>query len=371
MRRIDRYLLSEIVVPFLIGAVLVLVLKTADWLYGLFRILYASSPPADVLLILAYRMPLVIKLAVPAGLLLGAALGLNRLEHDRELMALRMAGIPLFRLITPYLIVGALASGLLFWLQETVIPGASHQAERLTRKLAFQSPAGFVHQDVVMKLDSQNYVYVREVDPRTQTLNGVLLCRREPDSVTFYSIPAAENRNGVWFLEPDPITKELPQFWTFDNKGGVVRGQIEGPGSWFNLRQDALNFMTDQISSPDEVTLRGLLDLRKGVRGYVPGSLSMTSLYPNRLAFYVHRRIADPLTALIGILIAIPLAVHFGRSGGYVGLLLSAALAFCFVVSQQWTQVLAENELLDPVLAAWAPNAIFGLSGVVMLLFKK
>ncbi|HEY3378285.1 MAG TPA: LptF/LptG family permease, partial [Armatimonadota bacterium] len=89
MRRIDRYILSEMAVPALVGGFLVLLLLVGNQLYMLLRYLYQGVPAHDVLLTLLYYTPGVLMMAIPAALLLGTALGLNRLERDREILALR------------------------------------------------------------------------------------------------------------------------------------------------------------------------------------------------------------------------------------------------------------------------------------------
>jgi lipopolysaccharide export LptBFGC system permease protein LptF len=42
-------------------------------------------------------------------------------------------------------------------------------------------------------------------------------------------------------------------------------------------------------------------------------------------------------------------------------------VAFCFVVSQQWMEVLVDNSYLHPVIAAWAPDGFFGILGIILL----
>lgn len=375
MRRIDRYLLSEMIVPGFVGGVLVVMLLVGNQLYTLLRYLYQGVPVHDVLLTLWYYTPGVLMLAIPAALLLGTALGLNRLERDRELLAARMAGVRLKRLVLPIIMLGVIAWGVMFYLQERVIPTTTHKALQLSRKLAFGSPAALVPRDQVFKAGDY-FIYVREVDPsaKVQTLRGVMIVK--PNSGGGYpqwlTIPIAENHNGEWLFRPDPVTNEPPRLYYFLPNGDTWTGVATGKESGLNLPQNSFDFLYDQRTTAEEFTFKELrAALHSGMRGRTTYGLGNgIVLDAQHLHFYLHRKIAAPLAALVAILIAIPLSVHFGRSGGYVGLLLSVVVAFVFIISQQWSQVLAENNYLHPVLAAWAPNAIFGLLGV-FLLFKE
>jgi len=368
MRRIDRYILLEGLLPATVGGLLVLMLLVGNKLYVLLKWLYAGSPAGDIGKILLFSLPTVLMLALPASLLLGTALGLNRLERDRELMAMRMTGTRLTRLILPLLVMAVFASGLLFLLQEKIIPQCEHQAQKLTRKLTWGSPTALIPRDVMLRV-GQNYVYVREVDQKAQTLHGVMVCKVDAGTLTWLTIPVAENHNGQWYFKRDPVTQEKPKVYIFAEHGNPIYGEIEGKDNWLNLKQDVTDFLGDEKTNADEFSFNELRALQDGVRGV--GMPSSLPLEPNLLTFELNHKIAAPLAALVAVLIAIPLSIHFGRSGGYVGLLLSVVVAFFFVISQQWGQVLVEQRLISPILGAWAPDALFGGLGIVLLLLEE
>jgi len=369
MRRIDRYLLSEMMIPALVGVMLLLLLLIGNVLYMLLLVLYGGAPLHDIGMILFYRLPEVLLQAIPGALLLGTALSLNRLERDRELLAIRMAGVRLKRAILPYVVLGIISAVGMFVLQDTLVPQATHLAEVAQRKLIFGTPTSVIQQDVFFKTD--NYVfYVGKIDTKSQVMKQVLIYKTEANSTTLYTIPLAENHHGRLFFKANPDTGQAPIFYIFDRSGiPVTTGSAES--GEIDLKQDVWNFINDQPSRPEELTFIQLFRLLKNMRGV--GSISgyTLPLTPPQLTFFLHRKLALSLSTLVAILIAIPLSVHFGRSGGYVGLLLSVVVAFFFIIAQQWAQVLAVKDLLNPVLAAWAPNALFGLIGIVLLVLEE
>ncbi|MHB9131050.1 MAG: LptF/LptG family permease [Armatimonadota bacterium] len=375
MRRTDRYLLSEMIIPASIGVLMLLLLLVGNWLYALLNLLYGGKATwREVLEVLMYRTPSVLLLAIPGALLLGTALALNRLERDRELLALRMSGVRLTRLVLPYIITGVIFSGAIFWLQETVIPVATHRAVKAQRKMAWRAPTSVLEaqSDVVLRIN-RNYVYIQRVEPSTQTLYGVIICMMESTGYpTWLTVPIAENHDGHWMFKPNPATNEMPRMYKFNAQGKMTDyTDITGQDSWLNMKEDVWGYVSDQPSTPDEMTFRQLRSYQQGLRGAGVGVAPVVPLSPDGLIFSLNRKIAAPLAALVGVLIAIPLSVHFGRSGGYVGLLLSVLVAFFFVVAQQWAQSLSVNHLMNPIIAAWAPNAIFGVLGVVLLIREE
>ena len=374
MRRIDLYFITEMTVPAIVGFMIMLMLLLGRQLYALLLILYRCSATGhDIVWMLLYYLPTVMMLAVPACLLLGTSLSLNRLERDRELQALRMAGVSLMRLVLPMIMVGVIFSIGMFVFQEKVIPITSHRAELIKRRLAFGSPALFVPQDVVMKLEDNSYLYVRRIDPKTQTFYGVILLKQNPGRFpTLLTVPMAEDHDGQWFLQADPTAPQIkPRLYTFSEHGELSAEGVAGPGSWINMTKEVWAYINDAPTTADELTIKQLLDLRHGLRGAGTGIDLNMALDPEMLTFYLHLKFSSALAALVAVLIAIPLSVHFGRSGGYVGLLLSVMVAFFFIVSQQWAQVLAETSHLSPIIAAWAPDVIFGLLGLILLIREE
>ena len=377
MRRIDRYILAEMVVPGLVGGVLVVMLLVGNQLYGLLRYLYSGVPIGDVMLALAYFTPGVLMLAIPAALLLGTALSLNRLERDREILSMRMAGVRVKRIVLPLIVIGILASGGMFYLQEKVIPYTTNQAMRLTQKLAYGTTAALVQRDTVFKVSSGSttyFIYVRDTgaDRGKQILYGVTVLEVTPrGNPTWYTIPVAESDRGQWVLKSDPLTGEKVRGFYFPRNGQPA--ELTAESGAFNLPMEAFSFVDNQRSTPEEYTLQELTGrMRQGITGSVGYSMNDGMIFDrNTITFFVHRKMAAPLAALVAVLLAIPLAIHFGRSGGYVGLLLSVVVAFCFVITQQWMQVLAERSYLDPILAAWTPNILFTAIALVLLMREE
>lgn len=372
MRRIDRYLLFEMIVPALVGVMLLLLLLIGNVLYSLLLVLYSGASLRDLGLILLYYLPEVLLTAVPGALLLGTALSLNRLERDRELLAVRMAGVRLKRAILPYIVLGLVSAGGIFLLQDTLVPRMSHKAELLKRKISLTTPTAIIQEDVFFKTGDYAF-YVHEVDSKLQVLKQVLVYKKEQNTITLLIIPWAENHNGNWFFKADPVTKEPPLICRFGPNGKrdfdlTEYDTLKGDLNYLNMKGDIWQFISDQPSRPEELTFAQLLRLRNNVRGVGIGYSGITlPLSAPELTFFLHRKLAISLATLVAILIAIPLSVHFGRSGGYVGLLLSVVVAFFFIVSQQWAQVLVMKDMLNPIIAAWGPDALFGLIGVVLL----
>ncbi|MCC7124206.1 MAG: LptF/LptG family permease, partial [Acidobacteria bacterium] len=82
----------------------------------------------------------------------------------------------------------------------------------------------------------------------------------------------------------------------------------------------------------------------------------------------LYRKVAFPFVTLVMTFIAVPFAVTTGRRGAMYGIGIGIVLALLY-----WTMIsvfaaFGAGGLISPLLAAWAPNLLFGAAAVVLLL---
>ena len=78
-------------------------------------------------------------------------------------------------------------------------------------------------------------------------------------------------------------------------------------------------------------------------------------------------KIAIPVTCLVIALFGAPLATSTQRGGTAYGIGLSLAITVTFLMLIQLTKAVGGKGLIAPDLAAWIPNALFAVVGVVLL----
>ena len=67
-------------------------------------------------------------------------------------------------------------------------------------------------------------------------------------------------------------------------------------------------------------------------------------------------------------LIAVPFAVTTGRRGAMYGIGVGIVLALVYWLMLSVFAAFGQGGLIDPMLAAWAPNLIFGAAALYLLL---
>jgi len=82
----------------------------------------------------------------------------------------------------------------------------------------------------------------------------------------------------------------------------------------------------------------------------------------------LHRKVAFPFVTVIMTLLAVPFAVTTGRRGALYGVGVGIVLAITYWIALSVFVALGSGGVMTPMLAAWAPNILFGAAAVVMLL---
>jgi hypothetical protein len=117
VRRLDRYILREILYPAIIGlAALTFVAITRGLGTLLEKIIRISATPGEIWAISATLLPNVLIFTLPMAVLVGILTGFGRLSSDSEMIALRASGFSMRRILVPGLTLDVAA-----WLINTAL----------------------------------------------------------------------------------------------------------------------------------------------------------------------------------------------------------------------------------------------------------
>lgn len=141
MRLLDRYLLKELLLPLgvCLGGFLIFWVSF-DLLGELENLQKDHAPWLGVVQLYWIRLPELLLTILPVGELLALLYALTQHSRHHELTAMRAAGISVWRICAPYLGVGIALSGVLYALNEVVLPDAREREDRL--RAEWHDPSG-------------------------------------------------------------------------------------------------------------------------------------------------------------------------------------------------------------------------------------
>lgn len=150
MRISDRYIGQHVLSGTLFAIVLLSVLLVLGNLFQEIRpLLVEIGAPVGVLwdFILSV-LPVSLIYTIPWAFLSAVLLMFGRLSRDSELDAFRSAGVSLFRLAVPVLVLGLLLSGLCLWLSVEVVPKAKRRVDETVTRVIIKDPRALLRAGV-------------------------------------------------------------------------------------------------------------------------------------------------------------------------------------------------------------------------------
>ena len=355
MKTLDRYVLKEMIAPFLISMFAFVVLLIGRVIFdNIEQIIKLGVPLNLAVRFVAYKIPWVMGLVLPLAVLFATSLSVNRLARDSEITAIRMAGTPLRRILLPIFVVGLLASGLALWFGETVTPWANRESQRTIRMIWGMQTAPMIQERVFF--ESEGYwFYVGRVERPSSNktvLRNVMIYEPNPGQgyPTLITAAEASNDENMWTMR-DGIMHKL-------GKDGLMQYEMKFPSMQLNLRRISQALWETQRSA-EEMSIG---ELTQRISAYGGAGRETRDMAVNW-----HFKLSIPLSCLILALCAAPLGVRFARSGSYSGILLGIVVMFLYQNNIWLGKALGLGGLVPPFLAGWSQNIIFGIIGIYLI----
>ena len=136
MRLLDRYLLRELLVPFAycLGGFLIFYVAF-DLIFEINRFQEGHLLFLDVVEYYVVTLPEILAdQVIPVSLLLACLYALTNHSRHNELTAMRAAGVSLWRLSLPYLVVGIVCGVAIFALNELWVPRAADKSKEILER---------------------------------------------------------------------------------------------------------------------------------------------------------------------------------------------------------------------------------------------
>ena len=354
MRLLDRYVLRRFF-QFFVFALLasVVIFVTVDSTEHLDKFIDAKVPYRFVLYYYYLYLPYIIYLTVPVSVLLATLFAVGGLVYRNELTAMQSAGYSLWRILCLLMLVALPLSGATLVFGESVVPAANLERKELyqTRVRKTASPTSARKGRLYIQVGQNEFLKMESYDPQTRTGMRVSLHTFESSRLT-RRITADRMQFGAnaWTLHDVTIR-------TFAGTN-VVTSHAD------SLERKDLAVTPDDLANvniaPEEMNY---LDLHNMVT-----RLTASGVRAGKWVVDLAFKISQPFAAVIIVLFGVPFAAFRRRGGLVLGFGLSLLVCFVYFGFMQVGKILGYNGAVEPVVAAWAGNIVFGVLGFALIL---
>lgn len=175
-----RYVLKELIAPFLAALFGITFLFVVDFLVKILdNVLSKGLPASTVLEIFALNLAWMLSLSVPMAVLVASLMAFGRLSGDQEITACKAAGVSPLSLMRPVLIVAMLVSVLMMVFNNWVLPEANHRSVELMNAVSRKKPHVFIDEGRLITQFPDVQLWVNRIDPMSGTLYGIQIFEME------------------------------------------------------------------------------------------------------------------------------------------------------------------------------------------------
>jgi LPS export ABC transporter permease LptG/LPS export ABC transporter permease LptF len=304
-----------------------------------------------------FSTPTIAHLLTPVAVLVAVLITFGVMARYNEITAMKAAGLSIYRIVFPALALSALICFGMFEVAEYLLPPLNKRANQDHNVIKGRPPQSSSSNEHRWILGSDGRIYnfdylqrgdalggvptslyglsIYDVDPASWQLRDRLYAARAVWNSVGYNL----ERGWRWTFLPRPAFREFAEART---------REIEGP-NYFAREERESETMSFAELRTHIVTLEKL-------------GLDVT-----RLRVELHRKIAYPMVSLIMAMIAIPFAFVVARRGALYGVAASVVIAIVYWAMIGIFSALGDNARLPPLLAAWAPNIMFGTTALYFL----
>ncbi|MDH7515243.1 MAG: LptF/LptG family permease [Bacteroidota bacterium] len=364
MRLIDRYVGMEFIKATLFAIVAFCMLFImVDMIENIDDFLDEHVPTHIITLYYIYFLPRIFSLMMPVAMLLAALFVAGKMSATNELTIITSGGVSLARFMVPFLLIGAVASGVMLVFDGWVEPRVNASRLRLEREYLKKHLATGGRYNLFFQESDGRILSLDFFDETESIARRIAVYRFDPSDATH----TAERIDAAW-MRWDPGRRKWRAFDVVHRRFTLEKASKPGIRETVT-RYDSLDLSTSVVTpeiilrmqqKPEEMELGEL-------RSYIERQRVAGSDI-NRLLVDYHGKMAFPFASLIVVFFGVPFASIKRRSGLSVQFGVSIFLCFIYLVSQKLSQVFGYNGSIPPLAAAWIPNLIFFLSGCGIML---
>jgi lipopolysaccharide export system permease protein len=351
---LDRYVLREFWKIFAAMAVgfpmLVIVFDLTE---KLDKYLARDLSRGKILLSYLYWIPESMFMALPAAVLFATVFSIGALTRHSEITAAKASGISFHRLTLP-IFMGAAVVAVLAGVLGEIVPVANAKRNEILEEKKFSGTN-----------DRFNFTYAGEEGRvyKIQALNvsnGAIdfLEVERKGSGPEYPTTIVTARGGAW--------RDGTRHWMLrDGQMHIVPTDSTSLAVQFDSLADNhfVEAPRELMAAPKTSQEMRYSELSRFITALERSGSSEV----NRFKVEKALRIAIPVTCLIIAIFGAPLATSTQRGGTAYGIGISLATTVIFLMLIQLTKAIGGGGILPPNVAAWMPNAVFGVAGTILL----
>ena len=347
MTKIDWYILRKFIGTFIYSLMILLVISVVIDITEKVDDFMNNNLSLRTIVVDYYFgfIPHIAALLFPLFIFISVIFFTSKMAYRSEIIAILSAGVSFRRLLRPFWIGAFLFGGLLWLGNRWTVPNANRIRTTFENTYIHARDEGHTIYDKTTRIDSFTYVTFGSYDPNYHSGSNFVLER-------------VEGLNMTLKIRADRISWDSTQKkWRLDY---VSLRRIKGlKETWWSKQDTTLKLALtpkemEEAKNLQEAMTTPELD-RFIAREEIRGAEGLNIYYVEK-----YRRTAAAAAVVILSLIGAIIASRKVRGGSGLHLALGIVISATYIIFLQFSTVFSTKANLNPLLAVWIPNFVFG-----------
>jgi LPS export ABC transporter permease LptG/LPS export ABC transporter permease LptF len=361
MRIVDRYVIREILPPFVIALLVFTFVLIIPAIIELAEELIAKGVPwPTILRMMGTLVPSTLALTIPMALLLGTLVAFGRLSADREVMVLMACGMSPFRLLRPVMMLAVVAALVTFWVMVKVTPDANQANREITLQVLADRAEGQVRAREFFEDFPNTVLYVQEI-PQGGGWRRVLAADMKDPARPVLLVA----ESGRMLINRQAHTIEMVL-----ERGARHTTNAEDPAIYESVQFEQLILTLDPESVFRTTLPRGEREMTIAeLQALVEERRARNEPYHNTV-MELHTKFSIPVACLVFAVLGVAFGVSHRKDGKLASFVLGVAVIFVYYVIMFTSEAMTKGALMPAWLSRWVPNLLLGAAGVAYLVAR-
>jgi len=358
---INKYIFRELIPPFAISLVFLTFVFLMTRIPEITNmVVNYNTGLSSILMMVIYTLPRFLEFTIPMSVMISVLLTFMRMSGENEIVALKGAGVSLYKLLPPVVIFCVLSTCLTMWVTVFGVSWGKLSLKKKSIEIARSSIDAALQERQFNSELKDIMIYVSHVNMKTRDLKDVFIEDRRTHGVTSISVAPV----GKLIRQDDQMVYTIRLFDGMINQVNVEDNSVTNINfGYYDINIDLMSMQKGNRKINKDLDERSLADLVQLIRAGIADKANR-----NSALMVLHEKFSIPFACLSLGLLAFPLGIQSmsqRKSSGF-GLGIFFFLLYYFLLAAGWS--IGETGHYPPFLGMWLPNVVMGGAGCYLLI---
>ena len=355
MKTLDRYIIKKFLITFFFAIFLLSAIAIVIDITEKIDEFISNAAPLHAIVFDYYInfIPWIGLMLAPIFVFISVVYFTSRLTENTEVICMLNGGVSFYRLLIPYLFTAVLLTLLFAYYNHELLPKSNKIKIKFEETYASKKDQRSTDINYHFQIGKDTFIYTQSYDINNN--NGFKFTMEKiKDKVETYKL-SAEN------IQWDTTRKKWKLVsWNYRKEHGELDEVAKGNDTFMTLPITPKEYVKQNYDIETMTTK----ELKQFIIDQKHKGNENVKLYEVEK----YRRTAIPFSTIILTLIAVAMTTKKVRNGMGLYIVAGMLLSGAYIIIQQFSTVFATKGNLDPFIAVWIPNMIFGVIAVLLVI---